>query len=188
LPHHDKTDILDRAGVDARTASDQETEHMIRIRPLAGAVLMTLLLTPVAFAGSVEIIMPGGNTSLVPPSTGGVGVESLPRSGGSGKSAMDATTSYTPPEVDAQPSLQTMHFGGASLACKVASTANDLVLINQGLEPLPPGTRVKWQLKNEGKRGFFAIIGELGGGESLIADGVVDGGARTDDVCVARVI
>ncbi len=159
---------------------------MIRIRQLASAVLMTLLLTPMALAGSVEIITPGGNSSLVP-TTDGIGVESLPRRTGSG-SDRDATVSYSPPEVDAQPSLQTMHFGGASLACKVASTANDLVLINQGLEPLPPGTRIKWQLKNEGTRGFFAIIGELGGGESLVADGVLDGAARTDDVCVARVI
>jgi hypothetical protein len=160
---------------------------MIRIRQLAGAVLMTLLLAPVALAGSVEIITPGGNTSLVPPTTDGIGVESLPRRTGSG-SQSDATVSYSPAEIDARPSLQTMHFGGASLACKVASTSNDLVLINEGLEPLPPGTRIKWQLKNEGTRGFFAIIGELGGGESLVADGVLDGGARTDDVCVARVI
>lgn len=160
---------------------------MIRIRQLAGALLMTLLLTPMALAGSVEIITPGGSSSLVPPTTDGMGVESLPRRTGSGSQG-DATVSYSPAEIDARPSLQTMHFGGASLACKVASTANDLVLINQGLEPLPPGTRIKWQLKNEGKRGFFAIIGELGGGESLVADGVLDGGARTDDVCVARVI
>lgn len=166
---------------------------MIRIRPLAGAVLMTLLLTPVALAGSVEIILPGGNASLLPPDAGnepGVVVESLPRttdSSGS-RSGSSGTDTYSPAEVDAKPSLQTMHFGSASLACKVASTANDLVLINQGLEPLPAGTRIKWQLKNEGKRGFFAIIGELGGGESLVADGVLDGGARADDVCIARVI
>lgn len=169
---------------------------MIRFRPLAGAVLMTLLLTllltPLAHAGSVEIIMPGGNASLLPPDAGNeprdVIVESLPRQEGSSGSRSSSSDSYTPPEVDAQPSLQTMHFGSASLACKVASTAHDLVLINEGLEPLPPGTRIKWQLKNEGKRGFFAIIGELGGGESLVADGVLDGGARTDDICVARVI
>ncbi len=165
---------------------------MIRIRPLAGAVLMTLLLTPVAMAGSVEIITPGFNASLLPPDAGNepseVIVESLPRmtdSSGSGSSSSD---SYSSPEMDSKPSLQTMHFGSANLACKVASTATDLVLINQGLEPLPPGTRIKWQLKNERRRGFFAIIGELGGGESLVADDVIEGGARTDDVCIARVI
>jgi len=162
---------------------------MIHIRPLASAVLMTLLLTPMAIAGQVEIITPGGNAGLIPPTFGteppGVNLEPLPLQTGS---STDNSDSYSPPEVDAQPGLQTMHFGSASLACKVASTSKDLVLINQGLEPLPPGTRIKWQLKNEGKRGFFAIIGELGGGESLVADGVLDGAAGTDDVCVARVI
>jgi type II secretory pathway predicted ATPase ExeA len=62
------------------------------------------------------------------------------------------------------------------------------VVINQSLEPLPAGTRIKWQLKDEGKRGFFAIIGELGGGESLVADDVLDGHASKDDACIARVI
>jgi hypothetical protein len=84
--------------------------------------------------------------------------------------------------------LQTRHFGGVTLSCKVASTSTDLVVVNDSLEPLPPGTRIKWQLKNEGTRGFFAIIGELGGGESLVADGVLDGRAGQDETCVARVI
>ena len=163
---------------------------MIRIRALAGAVLMTLLLTPVALADRVEVIMPGGNASLLPPTTGtepnDATVETLPREperSGSGRS-----TSYSPAEVDVQPGLQTMHFGGATLACKVGSSARDLILLNESLEPLPAGTRIKWQLKNEGKRGFFAIIGELGGGESLVADDVLDGSAGTDDICTARVI
>lgn len=162
---------------------------MIHIRPLAGAVLMTLLLTPVALADRVEVITPGGNASLLPPTTGtepnDATVETLPRESGTGARN---TNSYSPAEVDAQPGLQTMHFGGATLACRVDSGARDLIVINQSLEPLPSGTRIKWQLKNEGKRGFFAIIGELGGGESLIADGVLDGKAGTDDICVARVI
>ena len=163
---------------------------MIRIRALAGAVLMTLLLTPVALADRVEVIMPGGNASLLPPTTGtepnDATVETRPREperSGSGRS-----TSYSPAEVDVQPGLQTMHFGGATLACKVGSSARDLILLNESLEPLPAGTRIKWQLKNEGKRGFFAIIGELGGGESLVADDVLDGSAGTDDICTARVI
>lgn len=163
---------------------------MIRIRPLAGAVLMSLLLTPVALADRVEVISPGGEASLLPPATGtepdDAKVETLPREPqrtGSGNSV-----TYSPAEVDAQPGLQTMHFGGATLACKVGSGSRDLVVLNQSLEPLPAGTRIKWQLKNEGKRGFFAIIGELGGGESLVADGVLDGKAGADDICIARVI
>ncbi len=163
---------------------------MIRIRPLAGAVLMTLLLTPVALADRVEVITPGGNASLLPPTpptdTSEAMVETLPRD--TGRTGSGNSTSYSPAEVGVQPSLQTMHFGGATLACKVGSGARDLVVINQSLEPLPAGTRIKWQLKNEGKRGFFAIIGELAGGESLVADGVLDGNAGADDICVARVI
>jgi hypothetical protein len=162
---------------------------MIHIRPLAGAVLMTLLLTPVALADRVDVITPGGNASLLPPSTDteprDATVETLPVDMGTGGGK---STDYSPAEVDTRPGLQTMHFGGATLACKVGSGARDLVVVNQSLEPLPSGTRIKWQLKNEGTRGFFAIIGELGGGESLVADGVLDGKANTDDICIARVI
>jgi hypothetical protein len=162
---------------------------MIHIRPLAGAVLMTLLLTPVALADRVDVITPGGNASLLPPSTDteprDATVETLPVDMGTGGSK---STDYSPAEVDTRPGLQTMHFGGATLACKVGSGARDLVVVNQSLEPLPSGTRIKWQLKKEGTRGFFAIIGDLGGGESLVADDVLDGKANTDDICIARVI
>ena len=40
---------------------------MIPIRPLAGAMLLTLLVTTFALAGEIEIITPGGDTSFVPP-------------------------------------------------------------------------------------------------------------------------
>ena len=167
---------------------------MIRIRPLAGAVLMTLLLTPVAFADRVDVITPGGHAGLNPPITGTEPIDTKPvdpvvdeppRTASSDSSSSGGDPSV---DFDVQPGLQTRHFGGATLACKVASTSKDLVVINQSLDPLPPGTRIKWQLKNEGKRGYFAIIGELGGGESLVADNVLDGQAGTDDVCIARVI
>ena len=163
---------------------------MIRFRPLAGAVLLNLLLTPSAFADRVEVITPGGNASLTPPGSSSTGprdidVDVIPRE----RPVASTGTSYSPAEVvEAQPGLQTRHFGGVTLSCKVASSSNDLVVINQSPQPLPPGTRIKWQLKQEGKRGYFAIIGELAGGESLVADDVIDGGARQNDVCVARVI
>lgn len=164
---------------------------MIRLRPLAGALLLSLFLAPVAVADEVEVITPGGHAGLTPPdvSTGpsDVSTRDLPRQTGGNSGSSDSSHSSTP-EVDVQPGLQTMHFGGVSLACRVASSSTDLVVINQSPEPLPPGTRIKWQLKNEGKRGFFAIIGELAGGESLVADNVLDGAAGKDDVCIARVI
>lgn len=175
--------------MDARFAVAQETRRpMIAIRPLVGAVLTTLLLASTALADPVDIITPGGDTSLTPSIDGTgpayTGLVEPKRTGDSGSSGSSDSSS----EVDEQPSLQTMHFGAISLDCKVAQSTTDLVVINRSLEPLPPGTRIKWQLKNEGKRGYFAIIGELGGGESLVADNVLDGEAGLDDVCVARVI
>jgi len=171
---------------------------MIRIRPLAGAVLMTLLLMPAAHADRVDIITPGGSTSLVPPASTeprdegsdstDTSVDTAPREAASTSSRSSSDSGHSPAEVDVQPGLQTMHFSATSLACRVASRTHDLVVTNQSLEPLPPGTRIKWQLKKEGKRGYFAIIGELRGGESLIADDVLDGKAEQDEICVARVI
>lgn len=171
------------------------------IRPLAGAVLLTLLLAPgVSYADRVIDITPGGSASLLPPGGGSDGgdrsaaVEILPGSTprpdtpitGGGRGDSEREGGY---QVDVQPTLQTRHFGGqVNLTCRVASSSRDLVVINHGLEPLPPGTRIKWQLKDEGKRGYFAIINELGGGESLVADDVLDGRAQQDEACIARVI
>ena len=162
---------------------------MIRLRPLAGALLMTLLLAPLAVADEVEIITPGGPAGFTPPdvSTGPTDLVSPPpRTGRDNSGSSDSSSSSS--DVDTQPGLQTMHFASVTLACKVASSSTDLVVINQSPEPLPPGTRIKWQLKHEGKRGYFAITGELGGGKTLVADNVLDGEAGKDEVCVARVI
>ena len=175
---------------------------MTSLRPLAGAVLLMLALSPAAaLAAPVDIITPGGgggNASFAPPaaSDGGGDArlkgESVPQAdpgtgGGGGDSS--SSDSYSPVEMDTRPTLQTRHFGGqANLSCQVAASARDLVVVNNSPEPLPPGTRIKWQLKKQGKRGFFAIIGELGGGKALVADDVLDGKARPDDICIARVI
>ncbi|MGN6486882.1 MAG: hypothetical protein ACTHLT_03550 [Devosia sp.] len=155
---------------------------MIRIRPLAGAVLTTLLLTSVGLADSQGII------NLTPPPIDGTGPTDT-RPVDRPSATADSGTSYSAAEFDdGRPSLQTRHFGGSSLSCEVAAGATDLVVVNQSADPLPPGTRIKWQLKNERTRGFFAIVGELRGGESLVAGNVLDGQAAPDDVCVARVI
>ena len=174
---------------------------MTSLRPLAGAVLLMLALSPAAaLAAPVDIITPGGsgNASFAPPaeSDGGGDArfkgESVPQADpgtGGGGSDSSSSDSYSPVEMDTRPTLQTRHFGGqANLSCQVAASARDLVVVNNSPEPLPPGTRIKWQLKKQGKRGFFAIIGELGGGKSLVADNVLDGKARPDDICIARVI
>ena len=94
-----------------------------------------------------------------------------------------------PAQVDTQPTLQTRHFGArAEITCRVAGTPNDLVVINASADPLPSGTRIKWQLKGAGKFGFFALLNELPSGESLIADDVVAGDTALGANCVAKVI
>ncbi len=91
--------------------------------------------------------------------------------------------------VELQPMLPTRHFGAqVTLSCAVADTPNDLVLVNRGLDPLPAGTRIKWQIRSAGLVGYFAIIGPLGPGEKLVADDVVAGQPDGGASCVARAI
>ena len=74
------------------------------------------------------------------------------------------------------------------LSCAVSGTPHAIVVINHSAEDLPPGTRIKWQLKSEGKRGFFALLNPLAGGDTLVADNVLDDGTDQATDCVARVI
>jgi hypothetical protein len=164
---------------------------MNRIRPLVGALLTTLMLSPLsapllpAVAAEVELLPPGGGLDGTGPAVGtgptdgltpAVPVTSSGREGGS--------SDYVP-----EPTLQTRHFGlNVTLSCAVAGRANAIVVINQSAEDLPPGTRIKWQLKSEGKRGFFALLSPLPSGETLVADNVLDAAADKAAACVARVI
>lgn len=172
---------------------------MTLIRPLAGAVLAALVILPtLALAAPVALLPPGGGlggdreTELVRPDPDRpreepdptASVQPIPPRGGSSDG-----DSYSSSESDTQPTLQTRHFGPrAELSCRVADTSNDLIVVNHSPEPLPPGTRIKWQLKGEGKRGFFALIGPLGGGETLVADDVIEGDAPVGADCAARII
>jgi len=168
---------------------------MNRIRPLAGALLATLMLSPfagVALAGDVLPLDPGGG---LPPidSTGpaagtgptdGLIPPTAPDAGASRSSGGDGDSDYVP-----EPTLQTRHFGlNVQLSCTVAGTPNAIVVVNHSAEDLPPGTRIKWQLKTEGKRGFFALLRPLPGGDTLVADNVLDGATSETADCVARVI
>lgn len=179
---------------------------MIRIRPIVGAALATLMLVPMlgsaptsVIAAEVELLPPGGG--LTPPKedpkpdTGTelppeVGTGPADLGGGSSSDSQSSSSGGSSSDrVDTQPTLQTRHFGfQADLSCAVASTPNSIIVINRSAEPLPAGTRIKWQLKSEGKRGYFALLGPLGGGETLVADNVLDGTADQAADCVARVI
>ncbi|MBL8594201.1 MAG: hypothetical protein JNK01_16070 [Devosia sp.] len=164
---------------------------MNKIRPLAGALLATLMLSPLAgaaLAGDVLPLDPGGGLPPIdgtgPAGTGPVDELTPPGPIDSGSSDGGGDSDYVP-----EPTLQTRHFGlNVQLSCAVSGTPNAIVVVNHSAEDLPPGTRIKWQLKSEGKRGFFALLRPLAGGDTLVADNVLDGATNQTTDCVARVI
>ncbi|WP_156387269.1 hypothetical protein [Devosia sp. Root105] len=163
---------------------------MNRIRPLAGALLAALMLSPLTaavlpvVADEVDLLLPGGPTDGTGPAAGTGPADELvpPVTADSGDG--DSSSDYVP-----EPMLQTRHFGlTVQLSCAVSGKPNAIVVVNHSAEELPPGTRIKWQLKSEGKRGFFALLNPLAGGETLVADNVLDSAASEAADCVARVI
>lgn len=154
---------------------------MNRLRPFVGVALTAfMLLAGSVHADEVLLLPPGGG--LAPPidQTGPSGIDEPQKTA----SSSDGSSSYVE-----EPVLQTRHFGlQVSLSCEVASTPNAIVVVNHSAEDLPPGTRIKWQLKAAGKKGFFALLGPLGGGQTLVADNVLEGSADKAAECIARVI
>jgi hypothetical protein len=164
---------------------------MNKLRPLAGALLATLFLMPAGFAAEVDKIgtVTEDNASLTGPSAELYDEVDTISTGPADFSSSEASVTGPAAEwpFDNQPSLQTRHFGQqAELTCTVAETPGAIVVINQGPEPLPAGTRIKWQLP--GQRGFFALLGPLGAGETLVADNVLASAADLASACAARVI
>lgn len=152
------------------------------VRPLAGLLLATLLCVP-AFADEVEPLPPGGGLSPIDQTgpSDETGPTDIPTpSSRSSSSSSDYTE---------EPGLQARHFGlQVALSCSVANRPNSIEVVNTSTEDLPPGTRIKWQLKSEGQVGFFALLGTLGGGQTLVADNVLQGAAAQSAPCVARVL
>ena len=157
---------------------------MTRLRIAAVAAMLALIACPaVAMADEVLPLLPHTGSEVNPPKLSKTDLAPTEPRGS------DGTDTYSPNGVDVQPTLQTRHFGGrVELICTVATTPGSLKVVNQGIEPLPPGTRIKWQVKNPPLRGFFALIGQLDAGETLIADGIVDGDVPAGADCMARVI
>jgi hypothetical protein len=157
---------------------------MKRLRPLASALLATLMCVPSSLVLADEVLPldPGGGLPPIEETGPAGGTELTPP-----KVAENSDTSSDSDYAD-EPVLQTRHFGlQVALSCEVANP-NVLVVVNQSAEPLPPGTRIKWQIKSEGKVGFFALLGSLDGGETLVADNVLQAPAGQGAQCVARVI
>jgi len=158
---------------------------MNRLRPLVGAVLTTLMLIAApAFADEVLPLDPGGGLNPPIDQTGpsDLSPPSVPKD--DPMMAASAENDYVE-----EPVLQTRHFGlQVTLSCQVANTPNAIVVMNHSSEELPPGTRIKWQLKSAGQKGFFALLGPLAGGQTLVADNVLQGRADKGADCTARVI
>ncbi len=151
---------------------------------LAALAATTMLMASAVHAETVIDLTPPGDIQM----TGPAATEETALAGndGDGTTRSSVGDSYVP---DMQPTLQTRHFGTQSnLVCSVAEQPDSLKVINEGLEPLPPGTRVKWQVKGSSLRGFFALITELQIGETLVAEGIVGEGATGGADCLARVI
>jgi hypothetical protein len=164
---------------------------MLRRLTMAAAVLALIAATP-AWADQVVELLPGGHASLSP-STGGDDGSRI--SGETGPAHPDVTVSTgrssNHHEVDGDLGLQARQFAaGAELGCAVPDGANprDLNVTNLANYPLPAGTRIKWQVRDKGLSGFFALINELPAGRQLVAEGILPAGATSASACSARVI
>lgn len=163
---------------------------MAATRMLATLLVLFALGVAPAHADTVVDLTPPltGDTSIRPGpdetrTTGSEETTPVPEmkakreSGGSGSSE-----TYEPP------TLQTRHFGfQVELSCKVSGQPGSLELVNLSSEPLPPGTRVKWQFRKDRLAGFFAITGPWGAGRRLVAEGIL-GDSEPKGDCIARVI
>ena len=151
---------------------------MKSLRPLAGALLAILMMAAAVPAAEVELILPGGGGDTKTTETGPV--DTVPR---------DEPRAKRESRDRPEPVLQTRHFGSQiELTCAVGDRPDAIVVVNHSAEPLPPGTRIKWQLQAEGLQGFFRLLGPLDGGATLVADNVLDTRVSDGSSCVARVI
>lgn len=161
---------------------------MTRTLGAIGIALLCLSQIVPAFGAEVHRLTPHGDT---PGDTPNIALRpgDLPNVPRPERNGGDGSTYSAAEPGPAEPPLQTRHFGAqASLECRLDDQPGGLVLVNRGLEALPPGTRIKWQFPDARMRGFFALIGPLDPGETLVADDVVDDAPDARGACVARVI
>lgn len=163
---------------------------MARTIAAIGIVLLWLAGASVAAAAEVQRLTPHDETRVDTPQIALRPPAELRPDTPSAPSPDNNGSTYSAAETDvAQPPLQTRHFGAqAVLECRLDAQPGGLVVVNRSLEALPPGTRIKWQFPDARMRGFFALIGPLEPGETLVADNVVDDAPDARGACVARVI
>jgi hypothetical protein len=154
---------------------------MKRLRPLAGALLATLMIVSAVSAAEVELILPGGD--------GDTRTTETAETGPAGTVPREEPLARREKRDRPEPVLQTRHFGSMiELTCAVGDRPDAIVVVNHSEEPLPKGTRIKWQLQSDGLQGFFRLLGPLEGGGTLVADNVLTTSVQNGAACVARVI
>ena len=160
---------------------------MKTVRPLGGIMLATLLLVAAVAAAEVEQLRPGISPDAKLDPAPSASVELIAPGIASSSAAEESTNSRS--SSSSEPTLQTRHFGAQiELSCAIGDNPRAIVIVNRSEDPLPPGTRIKWQLTTEDLRGFFRLLGTLEGGATLVADNVLDTNMSRSTNCVARVI
>jgi len=74
------------------------------------------------------------------------------------------------------------------LALECAVTDDGLKLVNRSNVELPPGTKIKWQVKSLHSTGYFALSRALAVGKGASAAGLFTGGIAPDTICAAVVV
>ena len=157
---------------------------MIEVRRAVLAIALLLMTAaPGLHAEEVVLLLPHTGSDTKPADPVDPARLTPPRpelTGNSGGRSYDA---------DEPPSLQTRHFGTqVALVCAPAGQSGGLELTNASDMPLEPGTKIKWQFKNSKFRGYFALIGALAPGATMVADGVIPGSPPAGASCIARSI
>ena len=157
---------------------------MIEVRRAALAIALLLMTAaPALRAEEVVLLLPHTGSDTKPADSGDPARLKAPQPESTGSSR---GSSY---DADEPPSLQTRHFGTqVALICAPAGQPGGLELTNAGDTPLEPGTKIKWQFKNSKFRGYFALIGALAPGKTMVADGVISGSPPAGADCIARSI
>lgn len=160
----------------------------------AALVVVAGLLASPASADAVRDLTPlnpglsGDTPTDVSVDTGLTG-DDTPPTGRDTPSPRGTHTSSNNDDVTQPPEFQTRHFGAQiTLSCQAGDAPGSIIVVNQSDEPLPPGTRIKWQFRQTKAKGYFALLGNLRPGGTLVADDVMRNGQVAGGDCMARVL
>lgn len=160
----------------------------------AALVVLAMLVASPGYADAVRDLTPlnpglsGDTPTDVSVDTGLTG-DDTPPTGRDTPSPRTSHSSSSDDDVIQPPEFQTRHFGAQIvLSCSAGDAPGSLIVVNQSDEPLPPGTRIKWQFRQTKAKGYFALLGNLRPGGTLVADDVMRNGQVASGDCMARVL